>query len=107
MFVQVTLRGQEDGDLVLAGQEVVRLLGEGYRSGSNRNETGAYSFQVASADDEEPSVDGFFSVADVRQHRPAMTVEEARTFLSRHHQAFEELLVEWGNRLIEELLAGA
>ncbi len=42
----VTIEGVDDGDIEMALGEVKRLVGEGYTSGFNDNETGAYNFGI-------------------------------------------------------------
>lgn len=42
--ITITLRGNNDGDLESALDEVLRLLREGYQSGHNSNESGAFYF---------------------------------------------------------------
>lgn len=50
--VKITLKGKTHGDIALAGEEVSRLLGEGYLCGRNSNDTGSFHFDVSG--EEEP-----------------------------------------------------
>jgi hypothetical protein len=42
----VALDGNDIGDLIIALEEVLRLLDSGFTSGFNRNDTGSFSFVV-------------------------------------------------------------
>ncbi len=42
----VALDGNEVDDLIIALEEVLRLLNAGFTSGFNRNDTGSFSFVV-------------------------------------------------------------
>jgi hypothetical protein len=44
--ITIECRGMEEADLDLAQQEVFRLICEGFTAGTNRNETGSFSFSV-------------------------------------------------------------
>lgn len=41
----ITLEGKEDGDIESAVDEVRRLIHEGYTSGFNANDSGAFHFE--------------------------------------------------------------
>jgi len=56
MNLAITIEGRTESDLEFALQEVTRLVGEGYTSGGNSNDTGSYSFNV-SGEEEPPAED--------------------------------------------------
>jgi hypothetical protein len=45
-YITIECHGTEEADLDLAQEEVSRLIGEGYTSGMNSNETGSFTFTV-------------------------------------------------------------
>lgn len=51
--VTITLEGKTDGDIETATEEVAKSICEGYLSGNDSNETGAFSFEVTEAPKKE------------------------------------------------------
>lgn len=47
LTLNVSAEGKTSSDLAEALREVLRLVGQGYLSGRNENETGEYSFSVS------------------------------------------------------------
>lgn len=45
--LSIVIEGNDDGDLECALEEISRLVGEGYTTGQNANETGSYSFSIS------------------------------------------------------------
>lgn len=56
LTLTVEIEGKNEGDLELALQEVTRLVGEGYTSGNNSNDTGSFRFTVT-GEEEAPDDD--------------------------------------------------
>lgn len=46
LTLNILIHGEENDDLLLALEQVSLLVGDGYTSGHNRNENGAYEFDV-------------------------------------------------------------
>ena len=44
--IEIELRGEEEGDIELAFDEVVTAIRDDFTSGFNSNETGSYNFSV-------------------------------------------------------------
>ena len=42
----ITIKGKDTADLEVALEEVTRLVGEGYTSGHNANDTGRFDFDI-------------------------------------------------------------
>lgn len=49
--VMIILEGAEDGDIEIAVDEVRRLIQEGYSSGFDFNDTGAFQFKSSEEDE--------------------------------------------------------
>jgi len=45
LTITATVKGKSTEDLVIALEEIIRLIREGFRSGADRNEDGSYSFE--------------------------------------------------------------
>lgn len=46
MNLNISIAGHKEGDLETALEEVLELVRQGYRSGSNSNDTGSFEFTV-------------------------------------------------------------
>ncbi len=47
MKLQIEITGDSESDIELALAEVTRLISEGFTSGGNSNDTGAFTFSVS------------------------------------------------------------
>ena len=50
--ITITLSGEDESDIELAFEEVVRVINEGYTNGFNENETGSYKFETTEEEGE-------------------------------------------------------
>lgn len=46
MNLNISIEGHKEGDIETALEEVLKLVHQGYRSGSNSNDTGSFEFTV-------------------------------------------------------------